>query len=100
MATERLTGPQKAALFLYLLGEDFASEIVKNLDEEEIQTLGASMSKILSISPKTVDSIFTEFQQSGLVRSRPFPLGAGRQQSVYQERLLEGPGRRKGRVPL
>lgn len=62
MATERLSGPQKAALFLYLLGEDFASEIVRNLDEEEVQKLGASMSKVLSISPKTADSLFSEFQ--------------------------------------
>lgn len=62
MATERLSGPQKAALFLYLLGEDFASEIVRNLDEEEIQKLGTSMSKVLSISPKTAESLFTEFQ--------------------------------------
>jgi flagellar motor switch protein FliG len=62
MATERLSGPQKAALFLYLLGEDFASEIVRNLDEEEVQKLGASMSKVLSISPKTADSLFAEFQ--------------------------------------
>jgi flagellar motor switch protein FliG len=93
MATERLTGPQKAALFVYLLGEDFASEIVRNLDEEEIQTLGASMSKILSISPKAVDSIFSEFQQLASA-AQTVSLGAGRRnqfiKSIFTKALEEG----------
>jgi flagellar motor switch protein FliG len=92
MATERLSGPQKAALFLYLLGEDFASEIVRNLDEEEIQRLGASMSKILSISPKTADSLFTEFQHLASTQ-QAVSLGTGRKnqfiKSVFSK-ALEG----------
>ena len=93
MATERLSGPQKAALFLYLLGEDFASEIVRNLDEEEIQRLGASMSKILSISPKTADSLFTEFQHLASTQ-QAVSLGAGRKnqfiKSVFSKALEGG----------
>jgi len=93
MATERLSGPQKAALFLYLLGEDFASEIVRNLDEEEIQRLGTSMSKILSISPKTADSLFTEFQHLASTQ-QAVSLGAGRKnqfiKSVFSKALEVG----------
>jgi len=93
MAPERLSGPQKAALFLYLLGEDFASEIVRNLDEEEIQRLGASMSKILSISPKTADSLFTEFQHLSSTQ-QAVSLGAGRKnqfiKSVFSKALEGG----------
>ena len=93
MATERLSGPQKAALFLYLLGEDFASEIVRNLDEEEIQRLGASISKILSISPKTADSLFTEFQHLASTQ-QAVSLGAGRKnqfiKSVFSKALEVG----------
>jgi flagellar motor switch protein FliG len=93
MATERLSGPQKAALFLYLLGEDFASEIVRNLDEEEIQKLGASISKILSISPKTADSLFTEFQHLASTQ-QAVSLGAGRKnqfiKSVFSKALEVG----------
>lgn len=92
MATERLTGPQKAALFVYLLGEDFASEIVRNLDEEEIQTLGASMSKILSISPKAVDSIFSEFHHLASA-AQTVSLGAGRRNQFIKNiftKALEG----------
>jgi len=93
MATERLSGPHKAALFLYLLGEDFASEIVRNLDEEEIQRLGGSMSKILSISPKTTDSLFTEFQHLASAQ-QTVSLGTGRKnqfiKSVFSKALEGG----------
>jgi flagellar motor switch protein FliG len=93
MATERLSGPQKAALFLYLLGEDFASEIVRNLDEEEIQKLGASMSKVLSIPPKTADSLFAEFQHLA-VNQQAFSLAPARKnqfiKSVFSKALEGG----------
>lgn len=92
MANDRITGPQKAALFLFLLGEELASEIVKNLDEEEIKKLGASMSKNLSASPKAVESIYAEFQQL-TASEQPLQLGTSRQnqflKSVFNK-ALEG----------
>lgn len=74
MIHDRIPGPEKAAIFLYSLGEDLASQIVKNLDEEELKKLGGSMAKVSSIPPKTVDSIFSEFQQL-LSSNRPIMLG-------------------------
>ena len=58
MISDKLTGPQKAALFLFSIGEELASTIVKRLDEEEIKKLGGSMSKISSVSPKDVRDHF------------------------------------------
>ena len=63
MANERLTGPQKAAIFLFNIGEELASSIVKKLDEEEIKKLGTSMSKIPPVSPKEIDVIFSQFNE-------------------------------------
>jgi chromosome segregation ATPase len=63
MANERLTGSQKAAIFLFSIGEDLASSIVKKLDEEEIKKLVTSMSKIPSVSPKEMDVIFSQFNE-------------------------------------
>jgi flagellar motor switch protein FliG len=63
MAIERLSGPQKAAIFLFSIGEEFASSIVKHLNEEEIKRLGGSISKMTSISPKIVDTILSEFHE-------------------------------------
>jgi len=63
MESDRITGPQKAAIFLFAIGEELASQIVKKLDEEEIKRLGGSMAKVSSITPKMLDSIFTEFNE-------------------------------------
>lgn len=83
MAADRIPGPQKAAIFLFAIGEELASEIVKKLDEEEIKKLGGSMGKISSITPKMVDSIFTEFSGLAFSANRPIALGpAGSSQFI------------------
>ena len=63
MGEGSLKGPEKAAIFLFGLGEDLASEIIKNLDEGEMKKLGGCMSKISSISPESMESVFSEFCQ-------------------------------------
>ena len=63
MAEEYLRGAEKAAIFLFGLGEELASEIVKNLDESEMKKLGGCMSKIASVTPENMDSVFSEFYQ-------------------------------------
>lgn len=75
MVAARITGPQKAAIFLFAIGEELASEIVKKLDEEEIKRLGGSMSKLFSITPKMLDSVFAEFNELASSINRPFPIG-------------------------
>lgn len=62
MATP-ITGPQKAAIFLYALGEELAAEILKKLDESEIEKIGQSLTKITTIAPETMEAILGEFQQ-------------------------------------
>jgi flagellar motor switch protein FliG len=63
MGEEYLRGAEKAAIFLFGLGEELASEIVKNLDEAEMKKLGGCMSRIASVTPENVDSVFSEFYQ-------------------------------------
>jgi flagellar motor switch protein FliG len=63
MSTDKIMGPEKAAILLFSLGEEVASNVVKQLNEEEVKRLGSSMSKIFSVSPKTEESIFSEFNQ-------------------------------------
>ena len=74
MAVERLSGPEKAAIFLYSLGEELASNIIKQLTEEEIKKIGGSISKLASISPKTIETILTEFQEAS---TTPLPIQIG-----------------------
>lgn len=58
-----ISGPQKAAILLYTLGEELAAEIVKKLDEAEIEKIAQSMTKISAIAPETMEAILGEFQQ-------------------------------------
>ena len=57
---EGLTGPEKAAIFLLTLGEEFTTEIFKELEDIEIKDLGKAMSKIQNVTPTQVQ----EQQQS------------------------------------
>jgi flagellar motor switch protein FliG len=83
VVAERITGPQKAAIFLFAIGEELASEIVKKLDEEEIKRLGGSMSQLFSITPKMLDSVFTEFNELASSINRSIPIGpAGSSQFI------------------
>ncbi|MCX8118296.1 MAG: flagellar motor switch protein FliG [Desulfobacterota bacterium] len=76
MATERLSGPQKAAIFLYSLGEEVASTIVRQLEPEEIKKIGDHLSKLSSVSPKVIESILAEFQEAS---ASPVPIALGQE---------------------
>jgi len=58
---EGLIGPRKAALFLMIMGEDFASKVFQNLDEGEVKIIGEHMAQIKKVDPKMVSSILQEF---------------------------------------
>ncbi|MCD6489367.1 MAG: flagellar motor switch protein FliG [Thermodesulfobacterium sp.] len=56
----KLTGPQKAAIFLMLMGEEFTSEVYKHLDEEDIKRIGIEMAKIEYIPADAVRKVLEE----------------------------------------
>lgn len=58
---EKLTGPQKAAIFLLAMGEDFTTSFFKELDEKSIQKVGRYMSDITYVSSDTVNKVMNEF---------------------------------------
>lgn len=61
MDVEGLIGPRKAALFLMIMGEEFASKVFQNLDEKEVKIIGEHMAQIKKVDPKMVSSILQEF---------------------------------------
>ena len=66
MATDRtdpqiLTGPQKAAIFLLAMGEEFTTSFFKGLDEGSIKKIGKYMSDITYISSNVLDVVLGEF---------------------------------------
>jgi len=60
---KELTGPQKAAIVLLSLGEEFAAQVFKRLEEDEIKELGRQMSLIRNVPSNLVDAAFNEFNQ-------------------------------------
>ncbi len=59
---DSLTGPEKAAVFLLMLGEDYASDVFKRLDDEEIRSVGRQMAKIDRVDKDDVAALLAEFQ--------------------------------------
>ncbi|HFB83879.1 MAG TPA: flagellar motor switch protein FliG, partial [Thermodesulfatator sp.] len=55
-----LTGPQKAAIFLITMGEEFTAEVYKYLSEEEIKRIGIEMAKLDYIPAEVVRRVLEE----------------------------------------
>ncbi|ADK84283.1 flagellar motor switch protein FliG [Desulfarculus baarsii DSM 2075] len=72
---DKLTGVQKTAIVLASLGEQFAAEIFKQMDEEEIRQVGLAMSKLNQVDAKVVDAVLMEFLEK--LRGDSGPLVGG-----------------------
>ena len=58
---ERLNGTQKSAILMMLIGEDEASEILRNLSPREVQHLGSAMYSVQGLDQETVNQVLDEF---------------------------------------
>ena len=66
MAVGKLTGPKKAAILLLALGEEGAAEVMKNLEEAEIQQVGYYMTRFNDISSEELDQVLEEFYRQSI----------------------------------
>ncbi|MBI3815075.1 MAG: flagellar motor switch protein FliG, partial [Nitrospinae bacterium] len=57
---EKLTGPEKAAVLLISLGDELASQVLKNLDDKDIQLIGNYMTRAASVTSDAIDNISEE----------------------------------------
>lgn len=60
MAANVLTGYDKSAIFLSLVGEEAAAEVLKNLDMQEVGKITTHMSRLKSIRKETMDVVLNE----------------------------------------
>ncbi len=58
---KKFTGPEKAAVFLMNLGEEVAAQVLANMDEREIQSIGNYMSAIGDVNASDVEAVNKEF---------------------------------------
>ena len=107
-----LTGTQKSAILMMLLGEDEASEVLKHLSPKEVQHLGTAMYSVTDVDQDMVNAVLDEFlgiikQQTGLglgagnyiknVLTKA--LGDDKAQSVLSRRVLRR-GEHRGEMKL
>lgn len=59
----KLTGPEKAAAFLMLLGEKTSAQLLKNLSPDEIKQLGSSMCDMQDVKREVLTEVMEEFGQ-------------------------------------
>lgn len=64
LAPKNLSGPQKAAIFLLIMGEEFTISFFKKLDQRSIKQLGKHMSEISYISAEVLNTVMAEFSKN------------------------------------
>ena len=81
--TENLTGTERAAILMMLLGEDEAAEVLQNLTPREVQHLGTAMYSVTGVDQTTVNAVLDEFLET-IKKQTGLGLGAGK----YIENVL------------
>ncbi len=61
MATDKITGVQKAAIMLLAMGEEFTASFFQKLDERTIKRIGKKMSEISYVPAGTMNVVLKEF---------------------------------------
>ena len=58
---QRLTGPQKTAVFLLSMGEEYTTRVFKKMSDEEISKIATVMSQIDEIPPDVMSQVMDDF---------------------------------------
>lgn len=78
-----LSGTQKSAILMMLLGEDEAAAVLQNLSPREVQHLGTAMYSVTGVDQNTVNAVLDEFLET-IKKQTGLGLGAGQ----YIENVL------------
>lgn len=63
MDGNKLTGAQKAAVFMLAIGEVHAGRIFQLMDDDEIRSLSSSMAHLGTVGSEAVEKLFIEFSE-------------------------------------
>lgn len=61
LAPRHLSGTQKSAILMLLLGEDEAADLLKHMGPREVQNLGQAMYSVADVDQDTVNVVLDEF---------------------------------------
>lgn len=61
--TERLSGLRKAAILMIILGEEVSAELLRHLDEDEVQAIGREVARVSALTSEEAEGVLEEFYQ-------------------------------------
>jgi flagellar motor switch protein FliG len=67
-AAPPVPGIRKAAILMIILGDQTSAEILRQLDEDEVQAIGREVTRISSISNDLAELVLEEFYQMSMAR--------------------------------
>lgn len=59
----KMDGPDKAAIFLLSLGQELATPIMKQMDDESLVEIAQRMPKLANIGPETLIAVYQEYEE-------------------------------------
>jgi len=65
---EVFTGARKAAIFLAAMGADVSAKVFKSLDDAEIETLSAEISRLPTVDEQVTSGVLREFMEMALTK--------------------------------
>jgi flagellar motor switch protein FliG len=65
---QQVSGIRKAAILMVILGDQTSAEILRQLDEEEVQLIGHEVARITNISNEQAEAVLDEFYQMSVAR--------------------------------
>jgi flagellar motor switch protein FliG len=65
-AAPNVPGIRKAAILMIILGEQVTADILRQMDEEEVQAIGHEVARITSISNDQAEGVLEEFYQMSM----------------------------------
>ena len=60
---EKLPGLRKSAILMIILGEETSAQILRHLDEDEVQAIGREVARVSAITAEEAEGILDEFYQ-------------------------------------
>lgn len=82
--TPHLTGAQKAAILMVILGEETSAVLFRQLDDEEVQRIGREIAGIPAITSEIAEEVLAEFYQ--MIVAQDYILKGGLE---YARKVLE-----------
>jgi flagellar motor switch protein FliG len=82
-AASGLTGAQKAAVLMVILGDETSANVLRELDEEEVQRIGREIASVPVIASEVTECVLSEFYE--MLVAREYVLKGGMD---YARKLL------------